>query len=751
MAHVAIASDLSGTLFAIDYHGDLFRNRHASGTRRSRLLHPGLGVRVGQGWSAVRHIAATRLADGVLLAGVGENGELVTALGPVSPADEWSPVAAPKAAPQASTSSGVAGAAPLSLRSIFGGAGGVLYMVTDAGALVRQTFTSTRQPGAALQAGPIDVIEPAGWGDALALFTNGDGVFFDITSNGTLRYQTTTPANDRPSKDRWLALARAWSRYQGVFGAGAGALYAIGSEGTLERRTYAVASDGQVQLAPRHSADVVGSGIYPWAGLAADIEGYCWPQSQRAGHKVDFKVGARLSVPPDGTPTTVPDPAIYTVEFRRLRRMQDGKEAVYDEIKPTSFAGKTFTAPRYELASDWLTKGAGWADSFSLTIPDLPPNDPTYWRSGVYSARCTDSSGRDFYISFVVKPKEPSAPFAVIANSNTWNAYNSWGGYGKYSHTYPVPSTLPFLRPHPCLTPDVAGTTAALQKYGPSVLTNSCHLLRAELWVLGWLEDLGAKYAYDMYTDRDLHEGIPGIGDGVAPRYKGLILNTHPEYWTREMYDHVKAYRDQGGSIVYLGGNGAYEEVVLKPDGMHMGIFPGLDRSGFPSNCSNEQLRLYCLMRGPSVNRPEHALFGVGFQHCQQATIEGQPYLLHQEPGAPGSNPVLAGVTLHMGDALGATSVDVAPPTTAGVVTTYDADGWEVDQRGDGTPPQAYAAEALLAIGDDQAFSGEMLAYKTDMGGVVFAASSINFGGSLTQDPNLQRIVQNVLDQCLAC
>ncbi len=316
-----------------------------------------------------------------------------------------------------------------------------------------------------------------------------------------------------------------------------------------------------------------------------------------------------------------------------------------------------------------------------------------------------------------------------------------------------MPNTIPFKRPHPGLTPDVVTATPnpKFKIYGPSVLTNTCHLLRAELWVLGWLEDLGPKYAYDVYTDHDFHVGNTGIGDGSAPRYKAVILNTHPEYWTREAYDRLKAYRDQGGSIIYLGGNGIYEEVVLSPDGAHMGIFPRLDRSRFPSSCTNEQLRLYCLMRGPELGRPEHALIGVGFQNCEQPNPEGQPYVLQQTPGESGSNPVLAGVTKKKGDPIGETSVDVAPPSGSNPSITYDADGWEVDQRGNGTPPQAYADEALLARGTTyQSLSREMLCYRTDVGGVVFAASSLNFGGSMVVDPNLQRIVQNALDLCLA-
>ena len=765
VAHVAIAGDLKGTLFAVDHDGGLFRNRHARADGTGYLLHPGLGVRIGSGWNDVTGLAAVHAGARVILAGIDARGALVTADAPPIGRNEWATVAQPTAAASPSVSASGDVAMPR-IHTIFPGTDGVLYIVTGDGALLRrQLVASDADPSRAAT----ETLEASGWASSLALFTNGDGLFFDLTPNGTLRYQTTQGPGARPSSRSWIPLERAWSRYQSVFAAGPRGIYAVGAEGALELRPFSVTETGHVALRPRRPADVVGSGMSAWAGLASDIEGYCWPLSYAAGDTVDIKVGTRLSTPPDGLPKIVSAPVSYTTEVRRLRRMHDGKEGVYDDIKSLpALAGRTLEATTTPLPADWLSTGAGWTKGFSVTIPDVPPDDPNHWQSGVYAARCTDASGRDFYVSFIVRPTVPRNPFAVIANTNTWNAYNSWGGQGKYTHTYPVPETLPFHRPHPGLTPDVAAVAPGFAAYGPSVLTNSCHLLRAELWVLGWLEDLGPKYGYDIYTDQDLHQGIAGLGDGGATRYKGLILNTHPEYWTREMYDHVKAYRDQGGSIIYLGGNGLYEEVTITDDG-HMGIFPRLDRSRLPKDCTNEQIRLYSLMRNPGVDRPEHALIGVGFQNCDQGGAIGQPYQLLQEPGAPGSNLVLDGVALHDGDVLGAMSIDPDPdppptapagstpapaagpaPAGSSVVGTYHVDGWEVDQRGNGTPPQAYAASALLAIGSNESFSGEMICFDSDAGGVVFAAASLNFGGSLVVDANLQRIVQNALDLCLA-
>lgn len=743
VAHVAISSDLRGSVFAVDHNGDVFHNKHAKADGTGPMVQPGIGNRVGTGWHGVRQLVAVRIGDATCLAAIGPDGDLVAS-------------ATTTTDPQFNAPAKVA-AVPPGTRAMFSGTNNDLLQVTQAGALIRQPLTISS--GGTVQAGPSTVVEPSGWADGFALFTNGDGVFFDITLAGVLRYQyVATPAGTpsgtpvTPSSANWVPLATGWSRYHEVFGGGAGFIYAIAAEGTLELRTYTVAADHTVTLDPRRRDYKVGSGMFPWTGLAADIEGYAWPMSVAAGDTVDISVGVRMSTPPIGVAANVPDPVTYAFQARRLRRWHNGTEADYDDVMPTPQAGTQFTATRYVAPGNLLDTGAGWSKSVSVKVPDLPPSDPGSWRSGIYAIQLIDKSGRTFYAPFVVRPKTPQNPFAVLANSNTWNAYNSWGGQGKYTHTYPLPGTLPFQRPHPGLTPDVFYSTPESQftPYGPSVYTNSCHLLRAELWVLGWLEDLGPKYAFDVYTDHDLHAGNTGIGEGSKPAYKALILNTHPEYWTRAMYDRLKAHRDQGGSIVYLGGNGIYEAVELTEDGAHMPIFPGIDLSKYPPYINNEQIRLNCLMRAPMNSRPEHALIGVGFQHCDQGDAQGQPYNLQQDPQTKLANPVLAGLTIPLNAALGATSHDVPAPWQQ-PASAYYADGWEVDQRGAGTPPEGWTNEALIAFGNTNPdISGEMLSYITEKGGVVFAASSINFGGSMVVDPNMQRIVQNALDLCLA-
>ena len=52
-------------------------------------------------------------------------------------------------------------------------------------------------------------------------------------------------------------------------------------------------------------------------------------------------------------------------------------------------------------------------------------------------------------------------------------------------------------------------------------------------------------------TDQELHD------DGLAAisGYRAVTTGTHPEYHTAETLDALRDYRDDGGNLMYLGGN----------------------------------------------------------------------------------------------------------------------------------------------------------------------------------------------------
>ena len=63
---------------------------------------------------------------------------------------------------------------------------------------------------------------------------------------------------------------------------------------------------------------------------------------------------------------------------------------------------------------------------------------------------------------------------------------------------------------------------------------------------------------YDIITDDELdREGVEAIRG-----YDAVMTGTHPEYHTTAMLDALMAYRDGGGRLIYLGGNGFYWRIV---------------------------------------------------------------------------------------------------------------------------------------------------------------------------------------------
>ena len=104
----------------------------------------------------------------------------------------------------------------------------------------------------------------------------------------------------------------------------------------------------------------------------------------------------------------------------------------------------------------------------------------------------------------------------------------------------------------------------------------ACHLAPAEWRLLGWLEHRGLPY--DFYAETQLDDGTLDLS-----AYRALILSVHPEYWTRRMYDRIKQWVFQdGGRLLYLGGNGLNCEVEIRDSSMwvHNGRITGLDVAG---------------------------------------------------------------------------------------------------------------------------------------------------------------------------
>jgi hypothetical protein len=82
-------------------------------------------------------------------------------------------------------------------------------------------------------------------------------------------------------------------------------------------------------------------------------------------------------------------------------------------------------------------------------------------------------------------------------------------------------------------------TNCSLEERSPfEPFTN--HLAAGEWRLLAWLER--EKIDYDMVSGAKLHRR-----PDLLKHYRAIILSTHCEYWTREMYEGLKFYHENQG------------------------------------------------------------------------------------------------------------------------------------------------------------------------------------------------------------
>jgi hypothetical protein len=346
-----------------------------------------------------------------------------------------------------------------------------------------------------------------------------------------------------------------------------------------------------------------------------------------------------------------------------------------------------------DYCADAYENGARWRVSYLLAI------DPA-WTSGLYAACLSDPDGASFDITFIVRNAGPAAPeaLALLASTNTWQAYNNWGGASIYhcdlddGLARPNAYVVHNQRPNPGASPHGA----------------QGHLANAEKHVLGWLEK--NRVGYDLFADVDLHEQ-PGLLD----RYRTLLINTHSEYWTANMYQALERFLDRGGNLIYLSANGLYWKTVIHNDRMEVRF----DHSGHTLNQDAGG-------RWRELARPEWRLLGVRFTragyraHYRPYKVISPEHWIFEQTGVAA------------GDLIGACGLNCG-----------GASGWELDKIDPaGRPP----GMVHLAKGTNPWRTGADMVYLPHPGGgAVFSVGSITFGGSLAVDPVLSRMLCNVI------
>lgn len=413
------------------------------------------------------------------------------------------------------------------------------------------------------------------------------------------------------------------------------------------------------------------------------IEGYSDKISYYNGDKVELKIHCRES--------------LYSLDVSR-----------YGQTREPLISEKNLPGRKQDYTPDSSENGLNWETTYSFPIPDS-------WRNGLYSAKVSDSSGNTSYITFIVKgdSKNLKGSIAILASTNTWEAYNDWGGLSFYSKASDSQSGDDDESP--------ASRTGIVSMMRPNPqgdpTKGSGHTAGAELHVLSWLESQG--HHYKLLADYDLDKE-----PAVLDNFKVLIISTHNEYWTKNMYDSLERFLNRGGSLLYLSGNGVYWKAVIKEKQLEV-------RKDFKNHRLDNSPGGYWTH---NLKRTESSILGVRFQNSDFSVPA--PYKVMKA-----DHWIFKDTGLKNGDLIGKTGLTTVRGSTGG------ASGWETDQMDKNSPPNC----VLLARGMNTKGKGaDMVYYDHPAGGGVFSAGSITFGGSLAVDQNLTKMVNNVLDHFLA-
>lgn len=459
---------------------------------------------------------------------------------------------------------------------------------------------------------------------------------------------------------------------------------------------------------------------YSFRMLSDCLLGYAWPKWVRAGERSEILCHG---------------PEQYQLTLWRYGLTKEFIRTVswYDEHGPRATVQITPDGDYSQTGVDWNHIGypAPHPQQF-VVAPE---------RSGLYYFWARTPSGNAFSFPWVVAPAKPSAKIAVLASSNTWNAYNNFGGRSNYINPGGLPPT-PTVNARQDLArytssksvwslPDTDYKPLAFHRPEPGnhIFDNApwmdasiadpiqgrvqCGQAPGEWRLLGWLEREG--FAYDYYAEAQLHDGTL-----LLDAYKVLILSVHPEYWTREMYAKVFAWVQQGGRLMYLGGNGLNCEVALNPNDTMRCI--SFDDSNDPASGHDSRMH--------RTFKSEAELLGVAFS--DPGVMTAAPYRVL----AP-EHWVFRSTGLKAGDIFGEKSLHERVPG--------GACGHETDKVTARSP----AKIERLAKGTNPNDGGADMVHFELGQGAVFSVGSITWVSSLFPDAHVSRVTRNVVEQFL--
>jgi hypothetical protein len=270
--------------------------------------------------------------------------------------------------------------------------------------------------------------------------------------------------------------------------------------------------------------------VCPW------IEGYCSRTSVRSGEKISFFVST--------------DPVSeFTLDIYRMGYYGGTGGRQVMSLGP--FKGAT---QAYPPVGENRVRDCQWQPCAEITIPGD-------WISGVYLGKLTaERESLQSYVIFIVHD-DRRADFIFQCSDPTWQAYNRWPGrFSLYdngkSNWYWGPNVdVCFNRPY--------GKSLLILANKGSIdaplTTGSGEWFLWEFPLAYWMEQHGYDITY--ISSLDAHSDTNNL-----LRAKGLLSVGHDEYYSIEMFNHMKSAIDSGVSTAFLSANTSFGRILFSPD-----------------------------------------------------------------------------------------------------------------------------------------------------------------------------------------
>lgn len=206
-------------------------------------------------------------------------------------------------------------------------------------------------------------------------------------------------------------------------------------------------------------------------------------------------------------------------------------------------------------------------NGFSWNVSDVISTDNLNSGYYLYEIVSESDTSASYCFPIIISPKK-SVDIAIIASTNTWQAYNEYGGKSNYVDNFSpwylksiywhtnykdyIPVHLPFARPY-------SFNNEMINENDPFEWHSSARI-RSEWAIPAFLEK--HNISYGVYSDMDINLN-PDILN-----CKKIIFNVHSEYWSETMMAMLKKFMQKGGSVIWASGNNMYREVDLYDGGI---------------------------------------------------------------------------------------------------------------------------------------------------------------------------------------